>query len=211
MSARRGIVLVVSGPSGVGKSSILARLLERESGVRFSVSHTTRPPRAGEVHGEHYLFVDEASFRRMIEENAFLEWASYQGNLYGTSREAVREPTERGIDMILEVEVQGARQLRERLPEAVTVFVLPPSSLDDLEARLRGRKSDDDQAIRKRLETARKEVIEAGHYQYAIVNDDLERAVSDLQVVVRAARLTSLRVLPGWRAQFELDADDPGS
>ncbi len=200
-----GIVFVISGPSGVGKSSILARVLELDAWLRFSVSHTTRPPRAGEREGIDYSFVDEPEFRGLIERDAFLEWAEYQGHLYGTSRGAVEEPTSDGIDLILEVEVQGARQLRQELPHAVTIFVLPPASLQDLEARLRGRQSDDEQAIQKRLEAARKEIHEADHYQHVIVNDDLGQAAADLLHVVGAARVARERILPLWKARFELD------
>ena len=200
-----GIVFVISGPSGVGKSSMLREVLDRDRRLRFSVSHTTRPPRDGERDGEDYHFVSVDEFRALIDQGAFLEWAEYQGNLYGTSRSAVDEPTRQGIDLILEVEVQGAAQLRGMLPEAVTVFVLPPSSLQELEERLRSRRSDDEQAIRKRLETARKEVQEAEHYDYVIVNDELDRASSDLLHVVGAARLQREHVLPGWKARFELD------
>ena len=197
----RGIAFVVSGPSGVGKSSILRRLLERDHHLRFSVSHTTRCPRGGERDGEDYYFVDADEFERLVKSNAFLEHAEYQGSRYGTSRDAVLVPTARGYDLILEVEVKGAEQLRERLPEALTVFVLPPS-LQDLELRLRGRKSDDEQAIRKRLERARQEILEADHYQYVIVNEDLERAAADLSHIVEAARLRQRVALPSWKARF---------
>jgi guanylate kinase len=207
----KGIVFVISGPSGVGKSSILRRVLERDRGLAFSVSHTTRPPRQGERDGVDYRFVDEDRFRSMIDADAFLEWAEYQGRLYGTSRDAVEEPTSRGVDLILEVEVQGAEQLRKRLPQAVTVFVLPPSSMQTLERRLVGRKSDDEQAIRKRLETAKREITEARHYEYLIVNDELECAATDLAHLIASARLARERVLPAWRARFELDSEDPGA
>ena len=207
----KGIVFVISGPSGVGKSTVLRMVLERDAGLSFSVSHTTRTPREGERDGVDYWFVDPASFRRMIDEDAFLEWAEYQGRLYGTSRAAVEEPTSRGVDLILEVEVQGAEQLRQRLPQAVTVFVLPPSSMQDLERRLLRRKSDDEQAIRKRLETAKREITEARHYDYLIVNDELERAATDLAQVVASARLAGERVLPVWQARFALDSEEPGA
>ena len=201
-SGRRGIVFVVSGPSGVGKSSILRLALERDPNLRFSVSHTTRAPRAGETDGEDYHFVSEDAFRELIDADAFLEWAEYQGNLYGTSHAAVEGPTREGIDLILEVEVQGAAQLRDRL-EAVFLFVLPPSSLGELEVRLRSRGSDDDGVIRKRLEIAQQEIRHAEQYDYVVVNEDLARAVEDLMVIVRAARLERRRVWDEWRSRFE--------
>jgi len=140
VNARRGIPFVVSGPSGVGKSTIVRRVLQADPNVHFSVSHTTRRPREGEVDGVDYSFVDEAEFRRLIEQNAFLEYAVYQNHFYGTSRTAVEGPTARGFDLILEVEMQGAEQLQVRLPHAVRVFIEPPS-MQVLEARLRDRAS----------------------------------------------------------------------
>ncbi len=198
-----GIPIVVSGPSGVGKTSVLKRLLAADANLRFSVSHTTRRPRPGEVDGRDYFFVDRDAFRDMIDAGGFIEWAEYQGNLYGTSFAAVEGPTREGFDLLLEVEVQGAEQLRERLPEAVTVFILPPS-VGELETRLRGRGSDAQDAIRKRLEIARGELSEAGKYHYTIVNEDLASCVSDLQKIVETQRLTPGRVLPAWQAQTDL-------
>ena len=194
---RQGIPFVISGPSGAGKTSILRRVLECDPGVRFSVSHTTRAPRSGEIEGQDYCFVDEERFRQLIEQDAFLEWADYQGNLYGTSREAVAGPTREGFDLILEVEVQGARQLRERGRGAVFVFLIPPS-MDILEQRLRSRGSDDEDVVRKRLERAREELREIHGYRYVVVNADMEQAVRDFLHIIAACRLERERVLPLW-------------
>jgi guanylate kinase len=199
-----GIPVVVSGPSGAGKTSVLRCALELERRLRFSVSHTTRSPRAGEVDGRDYSFVTPARFQELILAESFLEWAEYQGNHYGTSRAAVAEPTRAGFDLLLEVEVQGARQLRERLPGAVFVFVLPPS-LGLLETRLQARKSDTAEAIRKRLEIARQEIREAGTYDYLIVNQEIERAAGDLLRIIEVSRMRPSRILPAWRARSDLE------
>lgn len=202
---REGIPFVVSGPSGAGKTSLLRQVLAHEPEVRFSVSHTTRRPRPNERHGEDYFFVDEAEFRRMVEQGMFLEWAEYQGNLYGTSRPAVAGLTQAGFDVILEVEVQGARQLRDSLEWAVFAFVLPPS-MEVLERRLRARGSDPDEAIRKRLEQATHEIKAVlPMYDYVIVNDDLDQAVADLRHVIAASRLDRRRMVPLLRERFDFE------
>jgi len=192
-----GIAFIVSGPSGAGKTTLLRTVLERDEGLRFSVSHTTRAPRAGEENGVDYFFVSREEFKKLIEAEAFLEHAEYQGNLYGTSRLAVEETLADGVDVVLEVEVKGARQLREQLPDAVSVIVLPPS-FDSLGKRLRLRASDSEESIRRRLEIAREEIREAPGYSYVIVNSNLETAVQDLQRIIHVARLRPERVLPGW-------------
>ncbi len=209
-----GLVFVVSGPSGSGKSTLLRRVLAADSQVCFSVSHTTRTPRAGEVDGRDYWFVDEQTFRERIERGGFLEWAEYGGHLYGTSREAICEPTARGLDVILEVEVQGAAQLRQSLAEAVFVFLIPPS-MDVLEQRLRGRGTEDEDVICKRLVRSREEIhlvfedgdggSPLGSYEYVIVNDDVDRAVADLLHVVGAARVARQRVVASQRQHFGFD------
>ncbi len=194
---RQGIPFVSSGPSGAGKTSILRRVLECDPGVRFSVSHTTRAPRSGEIEGQGYYFVNEERFRQLINQDAFLEWADYQDNLYGTSREAVAGPTREGFDLILEVEVQGARQLREHDRGAVFVFLIPPS-MDILEQRLRSRGSDDEDVVRKRLQRAREELREIHGYRYVVVNADMEQAVRDFLHIIAACRLERENVLPLW-------------
>lgn len=197
-----GIPFVISGPSGAGKTSLLRRILEIDPGVRFSVSHTTRTPRAGEREGQDYFFVDREAFRELVARDAFLEWVEYQGHLYGTSREAIATPTRAGFDLILEVEVQGARKLRERLEEAVFVFLIPPSQ-EELEVRLRRRGSDAEPVIRKRLERAREELREIHGYRYVVVNAEFNRAVEDLLHLIAACRLERERVLPLWSHQFD--------
>ncbi|MFQ5697702.1 MAG: guanylate kinase [Myxococcota bacterium] len=203
MSALPGIAFVVSGPSGAGKTTLLRRALAADPKLRFSVSHTTRPPRSGEVEGRDYWFVDEDEFARLRDAGEFLEWAPYQGHLYGTSRGAVDTLASRGFDVILEVEIEGARQLRERLEQGVFVFVLPPS-MGELERRLRGRASDGDSAIDQRLKRAHDEIRAAARlYDYLIVNDELERAVNQLLHVVGAARVSRDRMLATLRDRFE--------
>jgi guanylate kinase len=187
VTARRGIPFVVSGPSGVGKSTIVRRVVDSDSKIHFSVSHTTRAPRAGEKHTVDYFFVTRAEFEKMIAEGKFLEHASYQGNLYGTSKAAVEGPTRSGFDLILEVEIQGASQLRERLPEAVRIFIEPPS-FDVLEARLKKRSTESDAVMRARLERARVELSYAQECQHRIVNDSVDKAVDAFLDIVRAAR-----------------------
>ena len=199
----QGSAFVVSGPSGAGKSTLLRRVLEADPWLRFSVSHTTRTPRVGEVGGRDYHFVSRAEFQRDIDAGDFLEWAEYNDHLYGTSRASVEGPTHAGLDLLLEVEVQGARQLRERLPGAVFVFILPPS-LELLEQRLRARGSEDESVICKRLQRARDELRQVRMYDYLIVNDELERAVSELRHVIGARRVERERVLPRLSG-FEFD------
>jgi guanylate kinase len=185
--AKRGTVFVVSGPSGVGKSTIVKRVLEADPLVRFSVSHTTRPPRAGERDGHEYHFVSAAEFQKLVREEAFLEHAVYQSNHYGTSREAVERPTRDGHDLILEVEIQGAEQLRRVLPEAVRVFIAPPS-LETLEVRLRKRQTETDEVMRSRLERAREEMTYAAQCQHRIVNESVDKAVDELLRIIRESR-----------------------
>ncbi len=186
-TARRGIPFVISAPSGTGKTTVCRALVARDPGLVSSVSHTTRPPRSGERDGVDYHFVSAPEFQRLVAADAFLEHARYSGNLYGTSWRAIDAPLERGIDVLLEIETQGARQVRERRADACLIFLLPPS-LVELERRLRGRGTDGDDEIARRLAVARSEFSAAPLFDAFVVNDVLERAVEEVQGVVAAAR-----------------------
>jgi guanylate kinase len=166
---------------------VLARVLRDLGGIRFSVSHTTRPPRRAERDGVEYHFVDRAAFAKLREDGRLLEWAEVHGNLYGTGVAEIERASAAGVDILLDLDVQGTAQVRERIPEAVTVFVLPPS-YEVLEGRLRGRGQDDEVSIRRRLAAAGREIDAFEQYDYAIVNDDIDACVEELKSIVRAAR-----------------------
>ena len=187
MSERKPTVIVVSAPSGAGKTTVLARVLRDLGGIRFSVSHTTRAPRGAERDGVEYHFVDRPGFERLLAEGSLLEWAEVHGNLYGTGLSEIERARAAGVDILLDLDVQGAAQVRRRIPDAVTVFILPPS-YDVLEARLRGRGQDDEATMRRRLAAAGREIDAFENYDYAIVNEDLDGSVEELKSIVRAAR-----------------------
>jgi len=184
---RRGMPFVVSAPSGTGKTTICRSVVSRDPEIVFSVSHTTRAPRAGERDGVDYHFVSREEFLRLVGEGAFLEHAEYRGQLYGTSWAAIDAPLEAGHDVLLEIEVQGARQVRLRRPDARLVFLLPPS-FEVLEQRLRGRATESEELIARRLAVAREELGEVERYDYVVVNDELECAIESLLDIVRAER-----------------------
>jgi guanylate kinase len=189
-----GILFIVSAPSGGGKTSLVAALLEAEPTVKLSVSHTTRPPRPGEVAGRDYHFVSAAEFERMLEAGAFLESATIYGNQYGTSQQWVTGELERGQDILLEIDWQGAQQVRRLMQGVVSIFVLPPS-LETLEQRLRARGQDRPDVLARRLAAAREEISHFSEFDYVIMNDDFGRAVRDLASIVRAERLKLPRQL----------------
>jgi guanylate kinase len=178
---------VVAAPSGTGKTTVCRRIVEGDEGIVFSVSHTTRAPREGEVDGEDYHFVTQGEFERLVADGAFLEWAVYNDNHYGTSRKSIDVPLEEGYDVLLEIEVQGARQVRRNRDDACFIFLLPPS-MKVLEDRLQGRGTDSPEEVRRRLETAREELAAVRDFDFAVVNDDLERCVASVMEIIRAER-----------------------
>jgi len=202
-------VIVVSAPSGTGKSTILGRVLRELGGIRFSVSHTTRPRRDTEKDGREYHFVTEAAFEEHRATNGFLESAEVYGHRYGTSRAELLQAETEGQDLLLDVDVQGAQQVRRKLEDAVSVFILPPS-WTDLEKRLRGRGQDDPGAIARRLDAAREEIRRYYTYDYVLVNDDLDASIEDLKSVIRAARRRTSRMREAARgvlSTFEIEKE----
>ena len=191
MSSSGPLPLIVSSPSGAGKTTLTAHLRARVPGVVFSVSHTTRKPRANEQDGREYHFVDRTEFVRLVEQEQFLEWAEVHGNLYGTSRaELDRAQSARGI--LFDIDHQGARQIKCAQPDVVTVFILPPS-MSVLLTRLRGRASDDEQTVMRRYSLAKSEIAHYGMFDYVLVNDDLETATEQLVAIFRAEECRRLR------------------
>ena len=182
----KGLLVVLSGPSGSGKSTVIKQLMEKRGNIHFSVSYTTRQPRTGEVDGVSYNFVDRAEFEQMIANNEFLEYAEYSGNYYGTSLKVIEEKQAAGVDVMLDIEVQGAANVRAKCPGAVLVFIVPPT-YEELERRLRGRGTDADEVIRKRLDRALEEIKEVGMYDYLVVNDQVEKAAAELDAIMTAA------------------------
>lgn len=191
---RKGMLLVISGPSGVGKGTV-SKCLDDEKDIIFSVSCTTRAPRPGEVDGREYHFVSEETFCRMVEEDGFLEHAFVHGNYYGTPKKPVMDALEAGQSVRLEIDPQGALQVMEKMPECVSVFILPPS-FAELRRRLEGRNTEKPEDVERRLNNARGEVALKDRYQYLIVNDDLETACAALRSVVSAERHRSSRYYP---------------
>ena len=179
-------VFVITGPSGVGKGTLIRELCERVPEVELSISATTREPRRGEEDGVDYHFLPREDFDRRVERGDFLEWATYSGNRYGTLRSEVERRTDRGAPVVLEIEVQGARQVRETMPEAVRIFVEPPSP-EVLRERLEGRGTDQPEVIERRLEEARKELRARDEFGHRVINDDVDRAANELAGIVRSA------------------------
>jgi guanylate kinase len=182
-----GSLFVVSAPSGAGKTTLVKLLLERDRQVRHSISYTTRAPRPGEQHGREYHFIDIPAFVAMRDGGEFLEWAEVHGNFYGTSRTWLEAQMQAGDDMLLEIDWQGAAQVREMFPEAVGIFIMPPS-IDELERRLRGRGQDPEEVIQRRVAAAMGEMRHVGEFDFVIINNNLQEALEDLCAAVRASR-----------------------
>ena len=199
----RGILYVVSGPSGVGKSSISRKVIETVPDLRLSVSCTTRSPRPGEEHGREYWFVSHDEFRRMIDQQAFAEWAEVYGFLYGTPWKELNGGNDPKHDIILDIDVQGARQVMQNLDDAISVFVMPPS-LDILKSRLRGRGTDRADIVERRFKQAQEEMQHYDEYDYTILNGSLDHAAKEFASIVLAERRRTKRVDPGWLQQIGL-------
>jgi guanylate kinase len=180
-------VLVISAPSGTGKTTLARRLLQEVEGLVFSVSHTTRPPRSGEIDGTDYHFIDRPQFERLIGSGDFLEWAEVGDALYGTSRRMVEQITSSGRDVLLDLDTQGAAAIRRVLPEAILIFIMPPG-LDALRQRLQDRGTESSEAVERRISLADGEIAKADAYDYIVINDDLATAFEKLKAIVLAAR-----------------------
>ena len=183
--SEKGKLIVISGPSGAGKSSVVFRAIEGRQDMCFSTSATTRSPRPGEVDGREYFFVSRERFLELVEQDQMLEHAEYVGNFYGTPRAYVEQKLAEGMNVVLDIEIQGARQVREKMPEAVLIFIIPPS-LEELRNRLVKRGTDTPEAIEGRLTRARQECAEADFYDYLIVNDDLAQAAAEFSAILAA-------------------------
>ncbi|MEH6736449.1 MAG: guanylate kinase [Shewanella sp.] len=186
----RGNLFIVSAPSGAGKSSLISALLkDKPSDKQVSVSHTTRKPRPGEVDGQHYHFITVEQFKALIAQNAFIEWAEVFGNFYGTSKLVIEQTLDKGIDVFLDIDWQGAEQVKKLMTTAIGVFILPPSKTE-LERRLTGRGQDSQQVIDSRMAQAVSEMSHYAQYEFIIVNDDFDNALADLSAIIRSQRLT---------------------
>jgi guanylate kinase len=186
-------VFIISAPSGSGKSTLVSRLLNEVEELTFSVSYTTRKPRGSEIPGQAYYFIDREEFRRRLDDEEFLESADVFGNFYGTHSSALTKAQGLGKDLVLDIDVQGAAQLKKRIPDAVSIFVLPPSR-EVLEQRLRARSQDNEEVIRRRLNDAAREIRNYSLYDYVLVNNDLNLAAETLKAIVRAERVRRIRV-----------------
>ena len=194
MVRHSGNIFVLSAPSGAGKSTLATRLVKQVQDLIFSVSYTTRPPRDGERDGHDYFYVDNETFDRMVDQDEFVEWVTVYGNRYGTGKAWIQSQLQAGVDILLDIETIGAKNIRREIPDAIMIFLLPPSA-DALAGRLRGRGKDSEAQIRMRLDYAKHEMEEFAHYDFLIVNDDLETAYRQLESVILATRCRRERML----------------
>jgi guanylate kinase len=201
-NADKGLLIVLSGPSGVGKGTVCSMLRKRVPDLVYSVSATTRPPRAGETDGVNYFFKSKEQFLRMIEQDDLLEWAEYVGNYYGTPRSFVTETIESGKDIILEIEVQGALKVKEKYPDGVFIFLMPPS-MGELKNRIENRGTETNESIRGRLNAALDELRLIEHYDYAVVNDKVELACDRIHAIITAEHCKRERIMPVLKTWME--------
>jgi guanylate kinase len=197
MTTRRGILFVVSAPSGTGKTTLCKQIAGQVPELWHSVSYTTRKPRPGELDGREYHFVDEATFLKMIELNEFVEWARVYGHLYGTPRKALVDKMEQGIDVLLEIDVQGARTVRKKFEDGVYIFILPPS-FETLRTRLLTRAGDAPEEIQRRLQKAKEEIWSYREYYYIVRNDDLKQSLKELESIFTVERIKTKRLNMAW-------------
>lgn len=184
----KGRLFIIAGCSGVGKGTLLNLFLEKHSQIKLSISATTRKPREGEIDGVNYFFLTKDEFLNSVKNDEFIEWAEFSGNFYGTKKSFVQKTLDKGIDLILEIEVQGAKQVKEKMPDAVSIFIMPPS-IETLENRLRGRHTEDEETIQKRLHEADREIEAGKSFDYKIVNDNIEDALFNLTKIFEKERI----------------------
>ncbi len=200
---REGIILIISAPSGAGKTTLCHGLLQRFPNMKESISYTTRIPRAGEVPGQDYYYVSRQEFQRMVDEDAFAEWAEVHGNLYGTALATIEDARKNGVDLVLDIDCQGACRLKEQIERCVYIFILPPS-MEELRRRLENRSSDDQEVIERRIERAAEEIREARWYDYIIINDNFETAFEELAAIVVAHSRKTFRMLGQVAKLFDI-------
>ncbi|KGX93223.1 guanylate kinase [Pontibacillus halophilus JSM 076056 = DSM 19796] len=204
MIDKKGILFILSGPSGVGKGTVRKSLFEKDTDLKYSISMTTRPPREGEVDGVDYFFKTKEDFEQMIADKGMIEYAQYVGNYYGTPKAYVEEQLEAGNDVFLEIEVQGALQVKENFPEGVFVFLIPPS-LEDLKNRIINRGTETEDLVHSRLQAAKEEIEMMDYYDYVVVNDQVDRAVQTVQSIVKSEHCKRERVAFEYKKALERD------